>query len=101
MENTDKTESNIRAKKMLAWLGVASIAMFFAAFTSAYIVLQADHFWVKDDLPQMFAISTVIITISSLTIYLAKRSITSGNAKGLQLWLIATLFLGLAFATTQ
>jgi hypothetical protein len=35
----------IRSKKMLVWLGVGSIAMFFMAFTSAYIVLQADHFW--------------------------------------------------------
>lgn len=103
MEENSQTEQSKkdRAKKMLVWLGVASIAMFFAAFTSAYIVLQADHFWVQDDLPQMFAVSTVIIALSSLTIYLAKRSITSGNVGGLKLWLAMTFVLGLGFTATQ
>ena len=93
--------SSDRAKRMLVWLGVASIAMFFAAFTSAYIVLQADHFWVKDELPQMFTISTVLLVISSLTIYLAQQSITKGSEGGLKLWLAVTFILGLGFAGTQ
>jgi cytochrome c oxidase subunit III len=93
--------SSDRAKRMLVWLGVASIAMFFAAFTSAYIVLQADHFWVKDELPQMFTISTVLLVISSLTIYLAQQSITKGSEGGLKLWLVVTFILGLGFSGTQ
>jgi len=98
--NTEKQNSD-RAKKMLVWLGVAGIAMFFAAFTSAYIVLQADHFWVKDALPSMFTISTVIILVSSLTIFLAKRSVLAGNINGLKLWLVVTLILGFGFTATQ
>lgn len=86
---------------MLVWLGVGSIAMFFAAFTSAYIVLQADHFWVQDEMPQMFTISTVVLLISSLTIFLAKKSIASGNQSGLKLWLTVTFVLGLGFTATQ
>lgn len=100
-ENTIQEPPKDRAKKMLVWLGVASIAMFFMAFTSAYIVLQADHFWVQDELPSMFGISTVLILISSATIYLAKRSIEAGNTSGLKLWLAATFTLGLAFTATQ
>ena len=102
MEDESKMKfSSDRAKKMVVWLGVASIAMFFAAFTSAYIVLQADHFWVQNDLPQMFKISTVLLVISSLTIYLAKRSTVAGNIGGLKLWLVATFILGLGFTATQ
>ena len=102
MEDESKMKfSSDRAKKMVVWLGVASIAMFFAAFTSAYIVLQADHFWVQNDLPQMFKISTVLLVISSLTIYLAKRSTVAGNMGGLKLWLVATFILGLGFTATQ
>lgn len=86
---------------MLAWLGVASIAMFFAAFTSAYIVLQADHFWVQDELPSMFAVSTAILLASSLTIYLAKKAISRSNIGGLKLWLVLTFVLGLGFTYTQ
>ncbi|MCB0756679.1 MAG: heme-copper oxidase subunit III [Flavobacteriales bacterium] len=100
-ENNEQTLKQERAKKMLVWLAVASIAMFFAAFTSAYIVLQADHFWVQDELPRMFTISTVILLVSSLTIYLAKRSVSSGNSNGLKLWIAVTFVLGLAFTATQ
>lgn len=91
----------IRSKKMLVWLGVGSIAMFFMAFTSAYIVLQADHFWVMDTLPSMFGISTGIIIISSITMWLASRSIRQGNVQGLKLWLALTFALGLGFTATQ
>ena len=102
MEEESKMKfSSDQAKRMLVWLGVASIAMFFAAFTSAYIVLQADHFWVKDELPKMFSISTVLLLVSSLTIYLAKRSIASGNDGGLKLWLVLTFVLGIGFTATQ
>ncbi|MCF8459509.1 MAG: cytochrome c oxidase subunit 3 [Flavobacteriales bacterium] len=100
-EETHEQSGNVRAKKMIVWLGVASIAMFFAAFTSAYIVLQADHFWVKDQLPLMFWISTVLLIISSGTIYLAKRNITAGNTGGLKLWLVVTFILGLGFTGAQ
>lgn len=100
-ENSENRSSKDKAKKMLVWLGVASIAMFFAAFTSAYIVLQADHFWVQSELPQMFMYSTVILMVSSLTIYLAKRSTVSGNTGGLKLWLSITLLLGIGFTITQ
>lgn len=86
---------------MLVWIGVAGIAMFFAAFTSAYIVLQADHFWVKDSLPQMFTVSTVILLASSVTIYFANRSNSKQNASGLKLWIVATFLLGLGFLGTQ
>lgn len=90
-----------RSKKMLVWLGVGSIAMFFGAFTSAYIVLQADHFWVMDTMPSMFGISTAIILASSITMLLATRSIRRGNVQSLKLWLTLTLVLGMAFTATQ
>lgn len=97
-EDLKKTE---RSKRMLVWLGVGSIAMFFGAFTSAYIVLQADHFWVMDKLPDMFAISTAIIAVSSLSMWAASRSINKGDVRGLKLWLAVTFGLGLAFTATQ
>lgn len=101
MEENKKDWSNDRAKKMMVWIGVVSIAMFFAAFTSAYVVLQADHFWVKDHLPKMFTYSTIIILLSSVTIFLAKRSIVAGNSTAMKAWLVITLILGLGFSTLQ
>lgn len=97
----EEREKMERAKKMMVWIGVAGIAMFFAAFTSAYIVLQADHFWVQDKLPFMFSVSTAIIIVSSLTIFLAQRSIKNGNTQGLKLWMTLTFLLGIGFTVTQ
>lgn len=99
--NEDLKAKGDRARRMLVWLGVGSIAMFFGAFTSAYIVLQADHFWVVHDLPVMFGISTIIIALSSLTMWMATRCIKQGNAPGLTRWLGVTLLLGIAFTATQ
>jgi cytochrome c oxidase subunit 3 len=102
MESRPKPEdSTHKAKKMLVWIGVLTIAMFFAAFTSAYIVLQADHFWVKDSMPQMFTISTIVLLVSSITIFMAKRSILVGKEEGLKAWLVVTFLLGLGFLGTQ
>jgi cytochrome c oxidase subunit 3 len=102
MHTTEELKAkNVRASKMMVWLGVGSIAMFFGAFTSAYVVLQADHFWVLHDLPVMFGISTIVIALSSLTLWMATRCIRQGNADGLKRWLGITLLLGIAFTATQ
>ncbi|MCF8256101.1 MAG: cytochrome c oxidase subunit 3 [Flavobacteriales bacterium] len=99
--NEELKAKNVRAQKMLVWLGVGSIAMFFGAFTSAYMVLQADHFWVLHDLPTMFGVSTIVIAFSSLSMWMATRCIKQGNTAGLKRWLSVTLLLGLAFTATQ
>lgn len=99
--NDELKAKNVRASKMLVWLGVGSIAMFFGAFTSAYVVLQADHFWVLHDLPSMFGISAAIIAFSSVSMWMATRCISQGNASGLTRWLGVTLILGLGFTAAQ
>ena len=102
MESKTREEnSSHRAKKMLVWIGVASITMFFFGLTSAYIVLQADHLWIKDALPQAFSISSVIILVSSVTMFLAHRSAKNKNLSGAKMWLLATFVLGLGFSTAQ
>lgn len=94
-------EQQKRANKSLMWIGIASIVMMFAGMTSAYVVLQDDHFWVKTDLPSMFAISSVIIAISSLSMWWAVRSAKNNNQSGLKIGLILTLILGIGFSLTQ
>ena len=49
----------------------------------------------------MFTYSSVVLLLSSVTIYLAKRSISGGNVSGLKLWLVVTFALGLGFLGTQ
>ena len=63
-------------KKFAMWLFLASVLMLFAAFTSAYIVRQAEGDWVIFDLPDMFTFTTVAILASSIPVqwaYFAAR----------------------------
>ena len=100
-EEAYKQEQQYRANKSLIWIGVASIVMMFAGLTSAYIVLQDDHFWVKTDIPTMFGISTAIIAVSSITMWWAVRSANKDDQGGIKTGLILTLLLGIAFSATQ
>ena len=100
--NTDLiAEKNIKAKKMMLWFGMISMTMTFAGLTSAYVVSSNRSDWVKQiDLPIAFTISTLLILLSSVTFYIAKRFLTKDTSKAL-LFLGATLILALAFIYFQ
>ena len=95
-------EKNSRAKRMMLWFGIISLIMYFAGWTSAFVVSSSRPDWLKDfQLPNAFIVSTVVIIISSLTFILAKRALKSGNHKATSLWLFATLILGVVFIFNQ
>ena len=65
---------NARAKKMMLWFGMISIAMMFAGLTSAYVVSKSRPDWVSSiEIPPAFFISTISIIISSITFYMVKK----------------------------
>ncbi len=90
-----------RKSKNLLLIGCISIVMVFAGFTSAYLVVKKDNFWVEVEQPVWFMISTVIILISSLTFYLALRAAKNDNQKGIKLFMIATVLGGIGFTYSQ
>ncbi|WP_445955276.1 cytochrome c oxidase subunit 3 [Yeosuana sp.] len=95
-------EKNLRAKKMILWFAIISLIMSFAAWTSAFIVSSSRPDWLKDfQLPNSFAISTVVIILSSFSFILAKRALKHENRKATTLWLLATLVLGVFFIYNQ
>ena len=100
---TDKQKINFQPKKFNMWLFMITSFMLFAAFTSGFIVYSqgsADK-GIKIILPDAFIFSTIVILLSSGTMYLAFRA-----AKQLQLskqkqFLWLTLVLGVAFFCLQ
>ncbi len=64
-----------QALKQLLWAGLASIGMFFAGLTSAYIVRKAEGNWMEFVLPDWFLYSTITIIFSSLLLISAKQKI--------------------------
>ena len=95
-------ERNSRTKKMMLWFGMISMSMTFAGLTSAYVVSSSRADWLENfSMPAVFTYSTITIVLSSITFYLAKRSLTQnklGQFKGM-LWL--TFALTIAFVNFQ
>lgn len=91
-----------KMKKNLVYIGIFSVVMLFAGFTSGYIVSMGDAFWVKYNFPNAFYISTAIILLSSLTLYLGvKQAQKANNPALLKLILPLTFVLGVLFAVFQ
>ena len=91
-----------RAKKMMLWFGIISMAMMFAGLTSAYVVSKNRPDWLTDlQLPQSFYWSTVVIFLSSLSLVYAKKCIKKDNRAGANLGLWSTLGLGIVFIYLQ
>ena len=100
-ENNIK-EKNSRAIKMMLWLGIASLFMTFAGFTSAFIVSKSREDWIANfDLPQAFTFSLIVIIISSLSLFLARRELLKNNFRLTSIYLAITFLMGLAFAISQ
>ena len=90
-----------KSAKPMLWISMISMVMFFAGLTSAYIISQKREDWVSFDLPEAFYISTVLIVLSSLTLYLSQNFLKKDNWKLSFVFLLVTLVLGLGFVWYQ
>ena len=92
----------IKAKKMMLLFSMLSIAMTFAGLTSAYIVSKSRPDWLKEfELPMAFTISTIVILLSSISIWIAKKNVKKNNVSNTSLWLLITFGLGIVFIVSQ
>lgn len=85
----------------MLWISMVSMTMMFAGLTSAYVVSKGREDWVSFELPSAFYISTILIVLSSISFYLAKRTLLAGDQSKTTLLLILTLVLGLSFVFYQ
>jgi cytochrome c oxidase subunit III len=91
----------IHPHKFTLWVGVASIVMMFAGLTSAYIVKRNQANWVTFDLPVMFWYSTMIIIISSLTLFVSRQAFKQREMARYRGLVVTTLVLGIVFVIMQ
>jgi cytochrome c oxidase subunit 3 len=90
-----------RSKKMLLNIGLFSIVMMFAGFTSAMIVSMSDGFWVNITLPTGFWYSSAILLLSSVTVFLSRRAAKKNNFRQTLNLTIITFVLGIVFSVLQ
>lgn len=92
----------VRAKKMMLWVGMISISMTFAGLTSAYVVSSSRADWLdKFQIPIAFTISTFLIVLSSATFYSAKKLLIKRKIRKTELLTFFTFVLGLLFVYFQ
>jgi cytochrome c oxidase subunit III len=97
----EELQRQTRTRKLVTWLIVFAIVMFFAGLTSAYVVSKSAGYWVSIRIPQAFLLSTVAILASSVFAQLALSLTAKGRSKAVPSLLGATLVLGLVFTWSQ
>jgi cytochrome c oxidase subunit 3 len=90
-----------KSAKPMLWVSMISMVMFFAGLTSAYVISMKRDDWVTFDLPDAFYISTALIVLSSITIFLSQKFLQKGKRQASLLLLVTTLLLGIGFVWQQ
>ena len=91
----------IHPHKFALWIALGSISMMFAGLTSGYIVRKAQDNWRYYNLPTLFWYSTIVILLSSVTIYLATKAFKERQMARYRGLLLLTIVLGAAFCALQ
>lgn len=87
--------------KLIVWLFIISIIMFFAAFTSAYLVRRAEGNWVEFDIPMIFYISTFVLILSSVSMHLSVKAAKQDKISRLRTLIAFTTGAGILFLVLQ
>jgi heme/copper-type cytochrome/quinol oxidase subunit 3 len=100
-----ETSTGLDNKKLLMWLFLGSECLFFGSFIAAYL-LYRDRSVVGPYPEDVFdipftSVSAFQLLMSSVTMVLALAAIQRGNVRSMQIWLLATAFLGLLFVAGQ
>jgi len=89
---------NLGAKKFNMWIFIFTSFMFFAALSSGFIVYSGGRgHGLNVKMPHAFLYSTIIIVISSVTLFIASRAAKQLQFDKQRLYLWVTFFLGIAF----
>ncbi|MGB0423225.1 MAG: cytochrome c oxidase subunit 3 [Flavobacteriales bacterium] len=90
-----------KTKKMMMYFIIFAIVMLFGGFTSAYILLNTNTYWVHINPTFFLNLSLVFLVLSSVTMILANRSVKKGKIKAGRNMLLVTFFLGFGFTFAQ
>ena len=97
----EKIRKKIHPQKFMMWLAMGSLSMAFAGLTSGYVVREAQGNWRYYNLPNLFWYSTIVIILSSITMFLGVKAFKSREMPKFKLLITATLILGILFGVLQ
>jgi len=102
MAQLQEDKLNFAPKKFNMWIFIFTSFMLFAAFTSGFIVYVGGKAHALNViLPNSLLYSTIVIVLSSITLFIAARSLKRLMLKRQKLFLWITFTLGLIFFALQ
>lgn len=96
-----KPKGKLHPKEFLMWGFLVSVFMIFAGFTSGYIVRRADGNWLEFVLPNGFIYSTILVLLSSATMFWAVKAARKDNLERVKIAISLTILLGVGFILAQ
>ena len=90
-----------KSAKPMLWISMISMVMFFAGLTSAYVISMKRDDWVSFELPNAFYISTFLILLSSVSLFLSQQFLKKDRRQLSLILILITLFLGIGFVWQQ
>ena len=101
----EPTTTGINHRKLLMWVFLSSDCLFFGSLIATYMVYRGQSLvgpYPVDiiDVP-VTTISTFVLLCSSFAMVQALAATNANNQRGIQLWLLATAFLGSIFIGFQ
>jgi cytochrome c oxidase subunit 3 len=98
----EKDRLNLAPKKFVMWLFIFASFMIFAALTSGFIVyVGGSGHALNVILPHIFIYSTIVIALSSVTMFMASRAAKQLDIARQRMFLWLTVGLGLVFFCLQ
>jgi len=92
---------SMHPKKFMLWLFIVSVIMIFAAWTSAYLVRQAEGNWLEFEMPSIFWFNSAVLLVSSITMHWAYISAKKDNLATMKVAVLITFILGMVFLVGQ
>ncbi len=101
----EHTSTGLNNRKLLMWVFLSSDCLFFGSLIATYMVYRGQSLvgpYPVDiiDIP-ITTISTFVLLCSSFAMVQALAATNANNQKGIQMWLLATAFLGAIFIGFQ
>jgi len=101
MTSADQQRKKIHPYKFTLWVGIGSIIMMFAGFTSAYIVKREQPGWIGFSMPVIFWYSTAVMLLSSIMMQLSLSAFKNRDMGKYRNLIAVTTGLGTLFIVLQ
>ena len=94
-------KKKLQAQELMVWATIGSIVMLFAGFTSAYIVKKNQSNWIQFKLPPIFWVSTIIIILSSIFLWIAIKEYKKDHFLNYKINYLIAFVLAIVFIYLQ